>query len=91
MSTYSTRVNLSAMKDKWPSTIIAREKVSDFTGGLLTRGTIANLDSKGEGPPRFSMGPKKICYPVDSFIAWLERRIERLSTVEPRSPRKAQS
>lgn len=61
------------MKDKWPSAIVAREKVSEFTGGLISTGYIANLDCKGEGPDSIRIG-RKVCYPVSSFLEWLKNR-----------------
>jgi hypothetical protein len=79
-----TKIDLSEMKAKWQSAIVCRDKVEDFTGGLITRGTLTNLDSKGDGPPRFYMGPRKVAYRVDSFVDWLQQRIERLSAVVPK-------
>lgn len=73
-------IDLSPLKDKWPSTIVCRDQVKEFTGGLITSGTMANLDSRGEGPPLFYMGNKKVGYLVDRFIPWLERRV---SSVRP--------
>lgn len=75
----TAQIDFEALREKWPSTFVARDRVEDFTGGLITRGTIANLDCRGEGPPRFSMGPRKVAYPVDSFIEWLRDRIQRCS------------
>ena len=69
------RKHLKAAADKWPSAFIARQKVSEFTGGLITRGHIANLDCRGEGPEMIKIG-RKACYPVKPFIEWLESRID---------------
>lgn len=66
-------VDFSGMADRWPSTMVAREKVEDFTGGIMNRRYLANLDAKGEGPPRVRIG-RKIAYPVIDFVAWLEAR-----------------
>lgn len=71
-------VNFSHMAAKWPSSIVAREKVGEFTGGILNPKTLANLDATGEGPQeRVAIG-RKIGYPVEPFIAWLESRSRRL-------------
>lgn len=55
----------------WPAPIVARSEIAKFTGGLINPRTVANLDSKGTGPPRFRVG-RKVAYPVDTFIEWLE-------------------
>lgn len=57
----------------WPSSIVSRTEISKFSGGLLTSRTMANLDSLGEGPPRGRCG-RKVFYPVDSLVVWLEAR-----------------
>lgn len=57
----------------WPSPIVSRTEISKFSGGLLSPRTLANLDSLGDGPPRGRCG-RKVFYPVDSLVAWLEAR-----------------
>ena len=65
---------LSELSRKWPSPIVARTQIKIFTGGAVAVGTLANADSRGEGPSgRFTIG-KKVCYPVASVIEWLERK-----------------
>jgi hypothetical protein len=67
--------DLQFLKNKWPSEIVARSQVQAFTGGLLKGTTVANLDSKDEGPPEVVRIGRAVGYPVDSFIAWLECRV----------------
>lgn len=68
------KVNLSPLAARWPSSLVAREKIAEFTGGILTPKTLANLDATGEGPKgRITVG-RKVAYPVDLLIAWLEAR-----------------
>jgi hypothetical protein len=67
--------SLEFLKNKWPSAIVARSRISDFTGGLLKPGTMANLDSEGDGPSEVVRIGRAVGYPVDSLIRWLERRI----------------
>lgn len=70
---YSESV-LSSMLQKWPSSIVARQEVGRFTGGTIKPPYIAVLDSRGEGPKgRIKIG-KKVAYPVQELIAWLEER-----------------
>ena len=68
------KVNLSPLAARWPSPFIAREKVGEFTGGIIAPKTLANLDSTGEGPKgRITVG-RKVAYPVAELIIWLESR-----------------
>lgn len=71
-------VSFSTMADRWSSPYVARDQVKKFTGGIINPRTLANLDSKGEGPrDRVRVG-RKIAYPVDKFIQWLEGRAKRV-------------
>lgn len=65
--------NLSSLATKWPSAFVARSEVSRFSGGLISDRYLANLDSQGAGPPRVKVG-RKVAYPVDGLISWLEKR-----------------
>ena len=65
-----------SLKESWSSSFVAREKVGIFSGGILHPRTLANLDSKGEGPRGRIRINRKIAYPVDSLIAYLEEHSE---------------
>lgn len=68
---------LSELSKKWPSPIVARTEIKAFTGGAVAVGTLANADSRGDGPAgRFTIG-KKVCYPVSSVIEWLEGKSQK--------------
>jgi len=70
--------NFDDLKKSWPSPFVARTEISRMTGGILQRTTIANLDAKGEGPGgRFRVG-RKIAYPVDEIIKFLEQRCKQI-------------
>ena len=69
-----TKPDFSQMAAKWPSSHVSRDRAEDFTGGLVKPKTLANLDSKGLGPPGRIRVVRKICYPVGPFIKWLESR-----------------
>ena len=70
--------DLSNLAASWPSPLVSRDNVEKFTGGIITQKTIANHDSKGTGPQgRLKVG-RKVCYPVNAFIEWLEGRAEVL-------------
>lgn len=60
--------------EKWGSAIVARTEFKKFAGGLYSERTLANADCNGTGPKgRFRCG-RKILYPVDSLVEWLESR-----------------
>ena len=70
------KVDLSFLASKWKSPIVARTHVSEFSGGILKPGTLANEDSAGTGPKvRIKIG-KLTAYPVEVLIAWMEGRAE---------------
>ncbi|MEI8125747.1 MAG: hypothetical protein WCG42_08335 [Parachlamydiaceae bacterium] len=63
----------SEMAARWPSSIVARAEIKNFTGGGMSPKTLANADSEGTGPEgRFYMG-RRICYPISSLITWLRQ------------------
>jgi len=68
------RVNLWEFGEKWSCPFVARQEIRVFTGGAVSEKTMANLDSQGEGPEgRFRIG-RKVLYPVENLIKWLEAR-----------------
>ena len=73
--THSSITDLSALKQKWPSAFVARKDVARFTGGLISPGTVANADCVQKGPEGAIRVGKNVGYPIDSFIAWLEKRV----------------
>jgi hypothetical protein len=65
------------LAEKWPSSLVARTEIEKFTGGILKEKYCANLDSAGIGiEGRIRINNRKIAYPVDAVIAYLERRAE---------------
>jgi hypothetical protein len=69
--------NFQKLADAWHSPIIARTEISKFTGGAISDSYMANLDCLGLGPTgRFKIG-RKVCYPVQSLISFLEERATR--------------
>lgn len=68
------KIDLKELKQKWPSPVVARTEIRTFTGGMLSEKYLANLDSQGAGPDgRFKIG-RKVGYPVENVIRWLEGR-----------------
>ncbi len=68
------RPSFREMADRWPSSIVARKKIGEFTGGAVDPRTMANLDSLGEGVmDRFRIG-RQVVYPVSSLLEFLEAK-----------------
>ena len=55
---------------------IARKKIHEFLGGLISPGYMANLDCKGLGPPRVQIG-RQIGYLRSDLINWLSARASK--------------
>ncbi len=70
--------SFQSMADRWPSPIVAREQIHQFTGGIYNPKYMANLDSQGLGPDERIRIKRKVAYPVDSVVRWLEGRAERI-------------
>jgi hypothetical protein len=71
----SKPVSFKTLVNTWPSAFVAREEIERFTGGIINSKTLANLDSQKKGPRgRIRINNRKIAYPVDSVIEWLESR-----------------
>lgn len=62
------------MLDSWPSEFIARTEVKNFTGGMMTYKTQANLDAAGKGPGRIKRGGKT-GYLTRPYVNWLRRQL----------------
>ena len=61
--------------ESWPSPIVARSQVGVFSGGVLTAGTMANLDALRQGPGKIVIGGK-VAYDRDALAAWLQSRMQ---------------
>lgn len=71
-------IHFQRMAERWPSSLVARERISDFTGGLISSGRIANLDSQGEGPRNRIRVGRKVAYPVNELVEWLAERAKQV-------------
>ena len=60
------------MAAEWPSEFIARKKVEDYTGGMVTGKTVANFETRGEGPSEKIKFGRLSGYPKASFTEWLK-------------------
>jgi len=70
--------SFSLMAEKWSSPFVSRDQVGKLTGGIVNSRYLANLDCQGKGPVgRIRVG-RKIAYPVNELVAWLERKSSAL-------------
>jgi len=62
------------MGENWQSEIVARCRMGEFSGGMLTAKTMANYDFDGKGPDgRIKIG-RKTGYIKKYLIEWLKLR-----------------
>jgi hypothetical protein len=65
------------MYESWHKPIVIRNKqeLTEFTFGLLTsKGYMANLDSRGEGPDSKDTMGSQVYYDAFDFALWLQKR-----------------
>lgn len=69
-------MNIHDIFKNWRSPFITREQLYEVTGGLIHPKTIRNLDSAGKGiRGRFRVG-RKVAYPIDEVVKFLENKME---------------
>jgi len=57
--------------------VFAEQAIPDLMPGLYSRGYLANLRSRGEGPQCFKIG-RRTMYRRDDFIDWLTSKMEEV-------------
>ncbi len=68
--------SIRACANHWPSRIVARSEIPNFTGGAIAARSIANHDSAGTGVHgAFKIG-RTVVYPIDNLVEWLISRSE---------------
>jgi hypothetical protein len=70
---------ISSLKNKWPSTLVSRDAVDQFSGGLISPRYLANLDCRGLGPSERIRVGRKVAYPIDALCNWLAARSKTLT------------
>lgn len=66
--------SIEAMAARWPSPVVARKAIKEFSGGILSQKTLANEDCNGTGPEGRFLLMNQTVYPVENLIAWLKSR-----------------
>jgi hypothetical protein len=74
MSENSENIDLFSMAEKWPSSYVARKKISELTGGIISPKYLANLDCAGKGPSKRIRIGGQIAYEIHALIEWLSSR-----------------
>ena len=69
-----TQDTFQEMIDRWPSAVVARRQIKEFTGGIISPKYLANQDSLGTGPSKRIEICGRIGYPVDALVEWLKSR-----------------
>lgn len=64
------KIALSILANNLPP-VIARKDISQYLGGLISSGYLANLDSLGKGPTSIKSG-RRVAYLREDLIAWLD-------------------
>nr|NJM04829.1 hypothetical protein [Desulfobacula sp.] len=72
--TEQTTPDFSKIVENNPSGIILRKNLKEATGGLLDGGTMANLDSEETGIPERIILGRKVAYPVEAVVAYLQEK-----------------
>jgi len=65
---------LHDLAEKWPSTFVPLVRMREFTGGALSPKRVKSLIAEGKGPKDGFYVGQRLCFPVNSLIAWLETR-----------------
>lgn len=66
---------LEALRTSLPATF-SRQEAARHLKGIYSAGGLANLDSEGRGPGGVRLG-RIVAYEKESFLAWLEGRIQK--------------
>ena len=73
---------LGQLSETLPPTF-ARKAVTKLTWGMVNHRTLANLDSQKQGPAgKFRVG-QQVWYERDSFLAWLQSRLQNAQNQTP--------
>ncbi len=65
---------IDTLRNTLPPTF-SRAVAAEHLKGILSKQTLANIDSRGEGAPSVFVG-RTVCYERESFLAWLNQRIQ---------------
>jgi len=67
---------ITRLRSELPA-VFSRAEIPRLTGGIISTGHLANLDSRGEGPANVHYLGRRAVYTREDFLAWLEKRLTR--------------
>ena len=79
------QISLTDLADQLPP-IISRSHVGKLLGGVISSRRLANLDSIGEGPPRFKISGR-VVYRTEELLTWLSTRSCNVEQGDTHAPR----
>lgn len=62
---------INKLRETMPPAFV-RKEIPRLLGGILTVGTIANLDAAKQGPPKLRL-KRHVVYEKDSFLEWFKK------------------
>lgn len=70
------KIDLSPLAKHWPAPYVTRDQktLDKFSGGILKAQTLANHDNLGTGPKGKIKIGRRVAYPTNSLIQWIENR-----------------
>ena len=70
------KVDLTPLVEAWPSPYVCRNKIAEFSGGMVSAGSMAVFDSQGKGIESRFIVNRKTAYYTKDVVAWLEARVQ---------------
>jgi hypothetical protein len=64
-------VLVESLVQRWPSALVSRDKLKEFSGGVISGRTAANYESLGKGCRAKLIVGKRACYPTEAVAEWL--------------------
>jgi len=63
--------DFSSLSRDWRSPYVTRDRIFEFTCGLINPRTLANRDAKGTGPKNKIRVGRKVAYEITELIQWI--------------------
>jgi hypothetical protein len=68
--------SLDKLKEKWPSPFVSRDRIGEFTDGMLKQSSMNTMDARGDGIcPRYRIG-NRVFYETEKVVEWLKVRVK---------------
>lgn len=67
------KLDFNRLIARWGRPLVKRSEVTEFSCGLLSPKTLANLAAKGEGPPCYHVS-RYVVYEATELASWLDQK-----------------